>query len=521
MNESDERIKKLSDKVPDSYIILFCVVVLAGISTYLIPAGSFKMLETKNETTGETREVVDPDSFEILRDADGNPAYLNVSLFFGEADLGERDIHRFPGDAGGKTGLFNFLFEGLTSGSKYSAAVGVIAFILVIGGSFGVLLRTGSVNSGILWVIDRVGGSGIYIIPVLFVLFSLAGAIFGMSEEAIAFALIVVPLIVGLGYDSITGVFVTYVATQIGFATSWMNPFNIGVAQGLANIPLLSGAGFRFIMWIIFTAIALVFVLRYAHFVKKHPERSLSYKTDEFFRQQGRNSGQQTNRFDLGHKLVLLVFTLGLVWVICGVIFYQYYIPEIATQFFIIGLLSGMIGAIFKLEGMDWNSIPQSFRKGSGDLLGAAMIVGMAKGVIILLGGDEPTEPSVLNTILHQAGTWIEPYSSVVAAQVMLVFQSMLNFLLPSGSGQAALTIPLMAPLADLSGLSRQIAVLAFQLGDGFTNIIIPTSASLVGTLAVARVDYATWVRFIWKFQLLLILLSAAAVWIAVAINLQ
>jgi uncharacterized ion transporter superfamily protein YfcC len=521
MTHTPKGAKNLSERVPDSYIILFFVVVLAGLFTYIVPAGSFKMIETTDSDTGQSREVIDPDSFELLRNDDGSPKYLNVSLFFGEADLGERDIHRFPSDANGKTGLFNFLFEGLTSGSKYSAAVGVIAFILVIGGSFGVLLRTGAVNSGILWVIHRAGGSGIFVVPVLFVLFSLAGAIFGMSEEAIAFALIVVPLIVALGYDSITGVLVTYVATQVGFATSWMNPFNIGVAQGLANIPVLSGAGFRFIMWIVFTAVALAFVLRYALYVKRNPQRSLSYSTDSFFRNQNKDRPDSELEFNLGHKLVLLIFALGLVWVICGVVFYQYYIPEIATQFFVIGILTGIIGAIFKLDGMGWNSIPESFRKGSGDLLGAAMIVGMAKGVIILLGGDDPTDPSVLNTILHKTGSLIEPFSNIVAAQAMLVFQSLLNFLLPSGSGQAALTIPLMAPLADLTGLSRQIAVLAFQLGDGFTNIIIPTSASLVGTLAVARIDYATWVRFIWKFQLILIVLSAAFIWIAVAINLQ
>jgi uncharacterized ion transporter superfamily protein YfcC len=510
-------------RMPDAYLIIFGVIVLAAASTYLIPAGFFEMRQISVERGTEVtqRTVIDPDSFRYAVDEDGRPLKVTVSLFSGEAHLGQERIHRFPADARGEIGLFNYAFEGITAGDKYGAAVGVIAFILVIGGAFGIILRTGAVEVGILKVIRLTQGYDLLLVPALFLVFSLGGAIFGMSEEAIAFAMLVTPLMVRLGYDSITAVLVTYVATQVGFATSWMNPFNIGVAQGLAGIPVLSGAGFRIGMWLTFTALVMGWVVVYAVRVRRDPRRSLVHQSDATFREHDgaavRSGGSDEPAFTRGHAVVLTVLGLGIVWVIHGVVAYQYYIPEIATQFFIMGVLCGLAGVLFRLNGMGLNDIPVAFRKGAGELLGAALIVGMAKGIILVLGGDDPTRPSVLNTLLHVAGNAIEPLPGQVSAMAMYLFQSTLNFFIPSGSGQAALTVPLMAPLADIAGLTRQIAVLAFQLGDGLTNIVIPTSAALMGTLAVARIDFVVWLRFVWKLQLALIALALLFMVVAVS----
>ncbi len=509
-------------EMPDAYIIIFIVIALAALTTYLVPAGYFSLKEVTYEENGQvhTRSVIDPATFEYARDAEGKPAKVNVSLFSGEAHQGSTRIHRFPSDANSNIGFFNYAFEGITSGSKYGAAVGVMAFILVIGGAFGIISRTGAIEVGILNVIHHTQGKDLLLIPALFLIFSLGGAIFGMGEEAIAFAVIVTPLMVRLGYDNITAVMVTYGATQIGFATSWMNPFSISVAQGLAEIPVLSGARFRIIMWALFTLGVMVYVIRYARVIKRDPSRSLAYKSDDGFRgSSAEATGSAGEAFGWGHGVVLAVVTLGLVWIIYGVTVYQYYIPEIATQFFIIGVVAGVTGVAFKLRHMRINDIAIGFRRGASDLLGAAMIVGMAKGIVLILGGDNSTEPSVLNTLLHEVSHWIEPLPAQLSAVGMLVFQSGLNFFIPSGSGQAALTVPLMAPLADLAGLNRQIAVLAFQLGDGFTNLIIPTSASLMGTLAVARLDYVTWFRFFWKIQVALFVTAAATMLLAVSIG--
>jgi uncharacterized ion transporter superfamily protein YfcC len=509
--------------MPDAYVLIFLVILLAAAATYWIPAGSFTMREvTIGEGEGaRVRQVIDPESFTIARDESGKAFKSTVSLFSGEAHGGTVRIHRFPADAKAEIGVFNYVFEGMTSGSKYGAAVGVVAFILIIGGAFGIILRTGAVEAGIHWVIARTRGRDLFLVPLLFLIFSLGGAVFGMSEEAIAFAMLLTPLLVRLGYDSITAVLVTYGATQIGFATSWMNPFNVGVAQGLAGVPLLSGLWFRLSLWSVFTLGTGLFVVLYARGIRRHPERSLARAGDLRAWATETPEEEAKNTFRPGHGVVLGLLGLGLAWIIYGVAVHQYYIPEIATQFFVIGVACGLAGMVFRLEKMTLNDLPRAFRKGAGDLLGAALIVGMAKGILLILGGDDPTTPSVLNTILHAAGQGIAPLSQEVSAVAMLAFQSGLNFFIPSGSGQAALTIPLMAPLADLAGVSRQIAVLAFQLGDGLTNLIIPTSASLMGTLAVARLDYLVWLRFMVRPQLVLLLAAIACMWIAVQTGLE
>lgn len=508
--------------MPDAYLIIFCVVVVAAVLTYLIPAGSFELQELPIESRDGSvavRTVLDPDSFQLARNADGSLYYANVSLFSGEAHLGAERIHRFPADANGNLGLFNFAFEGITSGNKYGTAVGIIAFILVIGGSFGIILKTGAIEAGISAVIRYLQSAELVLVPVLFVIFSLGGAIFGMSEEAIAFTMLLVPLMVSLGFDSLTAVLVVYGGTQIGFATSWMNPFGVAIAQGLAGLQPLSGAPFRIGMWAVFTVIMALAALFYGRHIKRHPERSLCYHSDRHFRENLQDKNGEEVELRWGHLAVLSILGLGIAWVVYGVVVYQYFIPEIASQFFIIGLLSGAVGVLAGLNHMTPNDIAKSFRQGASDLLGAALIVGLAKGIILILGGDDPSTPSVLNTILAWMGDRIEPLHESVSAAAMLVFQSGLNFFVPSGSGQAALTVPLMAPLADIAGLPRQVAVLAFQLGDGLTNLIIPTSAALMGCLAVARLDFLVWLRFMWRFQLVLIAMAFATVLIAVAID--
>lgn len=492
-------------KAPDTYIIIFFVVVFAALLTYLVPVGQFETHEvsyTDQAGNARAREVLIPESFELLRDEDGARVRRGVPLFA-------------PSD---RVGLLNYVFEGLASGDKYGAAVGVVVFILVIGGAFGIVLRTGAIEAGIVATIKKTAGAELLMLPVMFVLFSLGGAVFGMGEEAIAFAIILVPLCIAMGYDAVTGVLITYVATQVGFATSWMNPFSVAIAQGIAGVPVLSGAPFRIGMWIFCTLIGTAFAMVYAARVKKDPTRSAVYDPDDEFRHEFQDAASLDVRFELGHKLVLITVLATIVWVVWGVIWRQYYIPEIATQFFVMGLVAGIIGVAFKLKDMRIDDIAVAFRRGAADLMYAALIVGMAKGIVLVLGGDDPTEPTVLNTILYGAGQAIGDLPPTISAWFMYLFQSVFNFFVVSGSGQAALTMPLMAPLADIAGVTRQVAVLAFQLGDGFTNIIVPTSGALVGTLGVAHIDWAPWARFISKLMLVLFLGGSlfvmGAVWI-------
>lgn len=425
--------------MPDTLVIIFFVAILTSLATWVVPVGMFDSQEVQYQVDGQTktRKVVDPHSFRILTNEAGEPEYHRVQLFT-------------KGDE--RPGLMNFPFEGLTSGSKYGTAVGIIMFMLVIG-----------------------------------------GAVFGMGEEAVAFAIIIAPLMVRLGYDSITTVLVTYIATQIGFASSWMNPFCVVVAQGIAGVPVLSGSGLRIVVWVIATLIGLIFTMVYASRVKKNPLLSRVHESDRFFREKQADVEQRP--FTFGDWLVLIVLTAVMVWVIWGVIVNAWFIPEIASQFFTMGLVIGIIGVVFRLNGMTVNTMASSFTEGARMMIAPALLVGFAKGILLLVGNGEAGDASVLNTILNSIANAISGLDNAVAAWFMLLFQAVFNFFVTSGSGQAALTMPLLAPLGDLVGVNRQVTVLAFQFGDGFSHIIYPTSASLMATLGVCRVDFRNWLK--------------------------
>ncbi|MBR5267918.1 MAG: putative basic amino acid antiporter YfcC [Lachnospiraceae bacterium] len=501
--------EKKSFQMPHTYIIIFGVILLAALLTVFVPLGKYNTKEITYIQNGveKARVVLDPSSFEYVLDENGEKV-TKVAPLFGTEDFGGQ-------------GILNYVFEGMTVGDKWGTAVGIIAFILVIGGAFGIVLRTGAIESGIARVIVLTKGNDIILIPILMVMFSLGGAIFGMSEETIPFVMMLVPMFIAMGYDSIVAIMTCYVATQVGFATSWQNPFSLAVAQGIAGIPVMSGAWFRIPMWMIFTTVAIIFTVRYAMKIKKNPTLSVAYKSDEFYRQEFAKKGNELPPFTLGHKLVILTVAACIVWTIWGVVSQGYYIPEIASQFFVMGLVSGIIGVVFKLNGMKLNDIPVSFDRGAADLLGAAMCVGMAQGIIIVLGGTDPTQGTVLNTILHAISEAMQGLPSVLSAWLMYIFQSVFNFFVVSGSGQAALTMPVMAPLADLVGVERQVAVVAFQLGDGFTNFIVPTSGVLLGALAAAKLDWGVWAKFQIKFQAVLFTMATATMVIGVLIGLS
>lgn len=498
--------KKKSFSMPDMYVIIFFVVLFAAVLTYIVPQGYFETQDIKYEVAGveKTKTVIVDKSFKYVTDKEGKPVKEGVKLFSGDDE---------------KPGFLNYMFEGLVTGDKNSSAVGIIAFLLVIGGAFGIVLATGSVEAGIAKMITKMNGKEFLIIPVLFILFSLGGAVFGMGEESIPFVLIVVPMTVAMGYDAIVGIMITYCATQIGFATSWMNPFSVAVAQGIAQIPVMSGSGFRIVMWAVFSAISIVFTLIYAKKVKKNPKLSVSYHSDEYYRKDLEKTEREDVKFGLGDSLVILDIVLTLVWVVYGVVKKGYYIPQISTQFFTMGLVAAIIGLVFKLNELDLNKIALAFRNGAKDLLTAALVIGMAQGIILVLGGTDPSSGTVLNTLLFKASSLVAGLPTAIAAWIMYILQSIFNFFVVSGSGQAALTMPLMAPLADLTGVSRQIAVLAFQLGDGLTNLIVPTSGLLIAVLGAARLDWNRWAKFQIKFQGILFVLASIFIFVAVAIG--
>ena len=342
-----------------------------------------------------------------------------------------------------------------------------------------------------------------------------------MADARIPFAMFMVPVVIALGYDSIVAVTVTYVASQVGNAASWMSPFSVAVAQGIAGIPVLSGATFRLVMWVVITLLAAVYMMFYAERVRKIPTASVAYETDAHFRHRMDTSENAEREFNLGHKLILLEMLAVLIWIIWGVTQKGYYIAEIASQFFVMGFVAGVIAIILRLNGMTVNGMASAFQEGVADLAGTAVVVGMAKGILLVLGGSDANAYSTLNTVLYAIGNLLEGIPSFIAAVFMYIFQSLFNLVVTSNSGQAALTMPIMAPLADLVGVSRQISVLAFQLGSGFVDAFTPVSASLIGVLGVARLDWGKWAKFQIKMQGFFFVLGTIAIAVAVAIGLQ
>lgn len=562
-------------KTPHTYVIIFGVVICAWLLTFIIPAGKFSTeeIQYKNPDGGvTTRKVLKQDSFrfdyplnqsfvyeqleklekepdelkklevkqedlekvlakgpeklsqeeltkisltdDVLYDLYGNKIYNTKEKLHKTAKFwGTDDFNGF--------GVLNFVFEGLVSGDKYGSAVGIAALILVVGGAFGIIMHTGAVEAGIFAFISKTRGLERLALPLVFFAFSLGGATFGMAEEVIPFSMVMVPFVIALGYDSIVAVTVTYVASQIGNATSWMSPFSVAVAQGIAGVPVLSGAGFRLIMWVVVTALSATYIMIYGEKIRKDPKKSLTYGTDAYFRRHLEKSSQENKPFELGHKLILLEMLLGLIWIVWGVMAKGYYIPEIASQFFVMGLVAGIIAVIFKIDGIGVNDIAKAFQNGASELAGTAIVVGMAKGILLVLGGSDANVPSALNTILYSIGTILTGVPAAIGAWAMYIFQSLFNLVVTSNSGQAALTMPIMAPLADIVGVPRQIAVLAYQLGSGFMDAFTPVSASLIGVLGVARIQWGKWARFQIKMQGFLFVLGSIFIFIAIMIGWQ
>ena len=562
-------------KTPHTYAIIFAVILVCWVLTFLIPAGKFSThtIEYTNADGGtSTRTVLMSDTFRYYYNLDteavkGNLEELSQdsaaleelgvdqaaleeflttdSASWTQEDLDElgltddvlysrygesiydtsQKLHKTAGVWGtedfGGFGFLNYVFEGLVTGDRSGSAIGICALILVVGGAFGIIMKTGAIDAGIYAFIQKTKGLERLALPLLFILFSLGGATFGMAEECIPFSMIMVPFVIALGYDSIVAVTVTYVASQVGNAVSWMSPFSVAVAQGIAGIPGLSGATFRLAMWVVGTVLAAAYMMVYAERIRKNPTHSVVYDTDAHFRKHLENASDETREFSLGHKLILLEMLAVLIWIIWGVTQEGYYIPEIASQFFVMGFFAGVIAIIFKLNGMTINGMASAFQSGVADLAGTAVVVGMAKGILLVLGGSDADTYSTLNTILYGIGTVLNGVPAFIGAEFMYLFQSLFNLVVTSNSGQAALTMPIMAPLADLVGVSRQIAVLAFQLGAGFVDAFTPVSASLIGVLGVAGIDWGKWAKFQIKMQGFFFLMGTVILAIAVTINLQ
>ena len=490
----------------DTTLIIFSIIVLAAVLTWVVPPGAFDRTEIEVPGAG-TREVVVPGSYERLER--------------GEASVGSRLVHSV-----------GMVFKAPILGFVDEDAAPIIAFVLFIGGAFAILTATGAVDAGLRQLVraaERSPRLEALLIPLFMTLFSLAGAVFGMAEETIPFVLIFVPLALALGYDSLTGAAIPFLGSAAGFAAAFFNPFTVGVAQGLAGVPVFSGVGFRLVLWVVTTAVVIAFVVWHARRVRHTPTRSPVHAADELAR--AALPEVEGGAFTGRHKAVLAVFAGGLVALVWGVLpteatyslFGQsvvvrglsaftggdpWYIVEIAALFIALAV------AMAAVAGLAPSDAASAFTEGIRDLAPTAAVIGLARGILVVLQDGQ-----TIDTVLHGLASTLDGTGSTAAASAMFGVQTLINLFVPSGSGQAALTMPLMAPLADLVGVTRQTAVLAFQLGDGFTNMITPTSAIVLGVLSLARIPWPTWARWVLPLQALLFVLGLVALAIAVAIG--
>jgi uncharacterized ion transporter superfamily protein YfcC len=427
-------------KVPNTYVIISVIIALCAVLTWFVPGGQY----VKAEDGTLSYEAVDavPQTWQVL-----SAVY-----------------HGFVKQAG------------------------IIVFILVVGGAFWLLNATGAVEVGIQRFIARIGKRDILVLVALTVLFSLAGAVFGMSEETIPFVGIVVPLVVSMGYDAFMGMLVVYVASNVGFSSAFLNPFTVGIAQGMADLPLFSGMGYRLFCWAFLTLLMVVFVWFYARRTKK----DIVISSDAA-------GGVEKSVTPLTKRQawILVVLLLTVVALIVGVTCWEWYMPEITGLFLGMGIVCGIIA------GFSANKIADELIAGARDILSAALVVGFASGIIVIL-----QDGKVVDSILHGMQEGLDGSSPVASLSAMYGIQALINFIIPSATAKAAITIPIMAPFADMVGVSRQAMVLAFQFGDGFTNMVTPTSGVLVAALAMARIPYAKWVKWVWKGVLVLLVLG-------------
>jgi uncharacterized ion transporter superfamily protein YfcC len=513
-------------KVPHTYVIIFSLIVLSAALTWVIPGGEFAR-ETKM-VNGVEREIIKNQSFHFV----------------------EKDVQTWQ--------IFSSFFDGFLRTSN------IIALIIIIGGAFWILNESKSIDIGIfsfLRFLKRREKSGLFkktgvnhiVLIGIMSIFSLFGAVFGMSEETIAFTIIFVPLAVSMGYDSIVGVSLCFVAAALGFAGAFLNPFTVGIAQGLSDIPLFSGIEYRIFMWAVINIVGFTFILRYASKIKKAPEKSLVYEDDKYWRARNENtSGKQDKIHPLAARISLVILSISLilfavffpqshirlgnseikipaipvasalfiftgfttlrrsvqyyiltlltftiVFLIIGVMGHGWYMKEIATIFLAMGIFSGIAA------NKSPNTITKLFLEGAKDILPAALIVGLARGIVVIL-----EDGNVIDTILFYVSGSMQNFGKTGSVGIMYVIQTFLNVFIPSGSGQAALTIPIMSQISDLIGISRQATVVVFQLGDGFTNMITPTSGVLIGVLGVARIPYEKWFKWVAPFMAILIVLG-------------
>lgn len=445
-------------RMPHTLVIVGTLVVLVLALSWVVPSGTYKRVEK------DGRQITIPGTYQQIEKVRLGPQWLMIAPIKGFAD-----------------------------------GAMIISFLFLIGGAFNVIQETGIIHFAIRRLTVALRSRPWLeklLIPVMMIVFSLGGSIFGMGEETIPFILIFVPLALSLGYDSIVGMSIPFLGAAAGFAAAFFNPFTVGIAQGLAGLPLYSGFGYRVATWCIGTAVMIAWVMVYAARVKKNPQLSIVYELDRSRDLSAWKTDGEVEPWTARRALVLLLFVASMGILIWGILEKQWFIEEIGALFLAMGLVMGIVA------GLRGDDVAKHFVTGAKDMVSVALIIACGRALLIIA-----RESAVLDTMLYYSANVVAPLPPVVAAFVMFAVQAVINFFLHSGTAQAALTMPIMTPLADLVGVTRQTTVYAFQLCE-FVNPILPTSAVTMGVLGMARIPWEKWARWFFPLMLVLIVLS-------------
>lgn len=457
--------KKFKLELPHVYTLAFILIIAFAVLTWVLPSGQFErqLLDTP---AGE-REVAIAGTYQVVdKIADG-----------GDLRQGVLDVLMAP-----------------TRGIQ--AAADVVAFILLIGGTFQILTKTNAMNRGIRKVIRKLQGKEVLLIPIMMILLGIGGTTFGMSEEVIPFYIMLMPIFFAMGYDSMTTFMVVFLGPQIGYAASTTNPFNVLIAQGVAGIKGNPQLLLRFGWWLIMMTVAIIFVMRYAAKVHKNPQSSITFHDDAAKKEEFAMDEEDT-RFNLQDKLVLVVFGIGMGVIVFGILKYGWYMDEISAVFLIMGILMGIVGGLKEKE------IAEQFVIGVKDLAFAAVVVGVCRGILVIAENG-----MIIDTILNTLSSSLSNIGTAAFTTVMYVVQSILTLLVPSSSALASLTMPIMAPLCDLQGVNPEASVTVLQFANQLTNMLSPTAGMTVAGLAVCKISFGQWWKTIWKFFILVTVLA-------------
>jgi uncharacterized ion transporter superfamily protein YfcC len=493
--QPDDAPKKRSFALPSAYTILFILIILVAAATWVVPSGSYEYNENGEPIPGTYVEI-DHDPQQILLDSLKAP----INGLYGVED---------------ESGNISFWNTGELFG-----AIDVALFILVIGGFLGVTMKTGAINAGIARVVTAMEGREKLMIPILMVIFALGGTSYGMAEETLAFYPLIVAVMIAAGYDALTGAAVIMLGAGIGVLGSTVNPFATGIASGFAGVSISDGFILRAIVLVVGLAIGIFFMMRYAEKVKADPSKSLVFAQKEenerhfLAAQDGDDFGTFTGR----RKLVLGVFALAFVVMIYGVIPWEdmgvglptlwWWFPEMTASFILFAVVIGVIGGLSEAD------LTGSFIDGSRDLLGVALIIGIARGITVIMNNGKITD-----TVLHWCEDAVADLSGTGFVLILFLLFIPLSFLIPSSSGLATVAMPIMAPLALFAGVSGELVVSSYQFGSGIVSLITPTSAVVMGGLAIARVSYGTWLKFVTPLLAALTVLCGIVLAIAAAID--